>query len=258
MADVTESPSDGLPRTVRAYTKVGPDLEDAEGGCRTAVAEASPVLKGRKTNGQLLALIDSYVLSHECIRDSLSQLRGRPAIASFFSIEECVLAEGADFSLIIVYLHGVQTPLLQELPRLRKAFDRSSLFLITDLDHDKHPHLLTAAMQAGARGFVSTKTTGISLALSAIDFVQAGGFFAPLDPLFGASPIPSRQGASRSGPIPLTRREEAVMALLREGKSNKMIARALELSSNTVKVHIHNILRKMSVASRLEAVSKAP
>jgi DNA-binding NarL/FixJ family response regulator len=48
------------------------------------------------------------------------------------------------------------------------------------------------------------------------------------------------------------------MALLREGKSNKLIARELALSGNTVKVHIRNILLKMSVASRFEAVSKAP
>jgi DNA-binding NarL/FixJ family response regulator len=260
MADVTVPASNDLPKTAFARGNFGSDLQDAETGCKTSVAEAwaEPILKGQKASRQHLALIDSYTLSHECIRDSLSQLRGRPTIASFFSIEECVLAQGADFSLIIVYLHGLQPPLLQDLPRLRTAFDRSSLFLITDVDHDTHPQFFDAAIEVGARGFVSTKTAGISLALSAIDFVQAGGFFAPLDPLPGARPIASRRDTAAPAPIPLTVREKSVMALLRQGKSNKMIARELALSSNTVKVHIHNILRKMSVANRLEAIAKAP
>ncbi len=212
----------------------------------------------QKNQAQHFALVDSHALSHDCIRDSLSQLRGRPAIASFFSIDECVLSKGADFSLIIVYLHGLQTSLFQDLPRLRKAFEKSSIFLITDLDHDTHPHLLNAAIQAGARGFVSTRTAGISLVLSAIEFVLAGGFFAPLDAFIRVGPTSPRRDASASPRIPLTTRETVVMALLREGKSNKTIARELALSCNTVKVHIRNILLKMSMASRLEAMGKPP
>jgi DNA-binding NarL/FixJ family response regulator len=258
VADVRLSASDGLQNTVFVHVRSGTDLEDAEGGYKTPEAEVEPGLESEPRDRQYFALIDSYALSRDCIRDSLSRLPARPVIASFVSIDECVLARGTDFSLIIVYLHGLQTPLLQDLPRLRAAFGRSSLFLITDLDHDTHPHLLSAAIEAGVRGFISTKTTGISLALSAIDFVRAGGFFAPLEPFIGARPIPSRRQASASAPIPLTERESVIMALLREGKSNKLIARELALSGNTVKVHIRNILLKMSAASRLEAVSKAP
>jgi DNA-binding NarL/FixJ family response regulator len=258
MADVRLSASDGLQNTAFADMRSGTHPEDAEGGYETPEAAVEPVPESQQRDRQHFALIDSYALSRDCIRDSLSQLRARPIIASFFSIDECVLTRGADFSLIIVYLHGLQTSLLQDLPRLRAAFSKSSLFLVTDLDHNTHPHLLSAAIEAGARGFISTKTTGISLALSAIEFVRAGGFFAPIEPFIGAHPISSRRHASASAPVPLTAREKVVMALLREGKSNKLIARELALSGNTVKVHIRNILLKMSVASRFEAASKAP
>jgi DNA-binding NarL/FixJ family response regulator len=260
MADVKSSVSSNLQKTAFTRARARSGVEDAACGCETSEGEvaARPMLKRQKRSRQHFALIDSHALSHECICDSLSQLPSCPVIASFCSIDDCVAAQGTDFSLIIIYVHGRQTSMLEELPRLHEAFDNASLFLITDLDHDTHPHLLNAAIEAGARGFVSTKTTGMSLVLSAIDFVQAGGFFAPLDPFIGAAPIASARDVSAAAPPHLTAREKVVMALLRQGKSNKIIARELALSGNTVKVHIRNILLKMSVTNRHDAISKAP
>lgn len=51
----------------------------------------------------------------------------------------------------------------------------------------------------------------------------------------------------------LTERETETLSLLAEGLNNKLIARRLEISDGTVKVHIKNILRKLKVRSRLEA-----
>lgn len=51
----------------------------------------------------------------------------------------------------------------------------------------------------------------------------------------------------------LTERETETLTLLAEGLNNKLIARRLEISDGTVKVHIKNILRKLKVRSRLEA-----
>ncbi len=49
-----------------------------------------------------------------------------------------------------------------------------------------------------------------------------------------------------------TVREEQVVARVAKGKSNKIIARELEISDGTVKVHVKNILRKLNLNSRLE------
>ncbi len=51
----------------------------------------------------------------------------------------------------------------------------------------------------------------------------------------------------------LTERETETLVLLAEGLNNKRIARRLNISDGTVKVHIKNILRKLKVRSRLEA-----
>jgi two-component system, NarL family, nitrate/nitrite response regulator NarL len=53
----------------------------------------------------------------------------------------------------------------------------------------------------------------------------------------------------------LTRRELEVLGLLEEGLSNKQIARRLGIELSTVKNHVHNVLAKLGVARRAEAVA---
>ena len=51
----------------------------------------------------------------------------------------------------------------------------------------------------------------------------------------------------------LTTRENEILQLIANGNSNKLIARELDISDGTVKVHVKNLLRKLKVQSRLEA-----
>jgi DNA-binding NarL/FixJ family response regulator len=55
----------------------------------------------------------------------------------------------------------------------------------------------------------------------------------------------------------LTPRENQILALLVEGASTKTMAQRLSLSKNTVRTHAQNILEKLQVSSRLEAVAFA-
>jgi DNA-binding CsgD family transcriptional regulator len=57
---------------------------------------------------------------------------------------------------------------------------------------------------------------------------------------------------------PLTVREREVFDLLRQGLSNREIARTLWITESTVKVHVHHILEKLGARSRTEAVTRAP
>ncbi len=53
--------------------------------------------------------------------------------------------------------------------------------------------------------------------------------------------------------VSLTQREREILELIASGKNNKLIARDLDISDGTVKVHVKNLLRKLKVHSRLEA-----
>lgn len=60
-------------------------------------------------------------------------------------------------------------------------------------------------------------------------------------------------GRSVPGSIPLSKREEEVFLLLRLGGSNAQISEKLEISVNTVRTHIHNLLQKLGVRTREQA-----
>ena len=56
---------------------------------------------------------------------------------------------------------------------------------------------------------------------------------------------------------PLTAREHDVLAMISQGLSNKRVARAFEISPETVKSHVKHIFLKLEVSTRAEAVSRA-
>jgi DNA-binding CsgD family transcriptional regulator len=76
-----------------------------------------------------------------------------------------------------------------------------------------------------------------------------------------AAPVPSPQPAepekASSASPPLTRREKEVLACIAAGMQNKEIAAKLEISLATVRNHVHAILEKLDVHSKLEALSLA-
>jgi DNA-binding NarL/FixJ family response regulator len=76
----------------------------------------------------------------------------------------------------------------------------------------------------------------------------------PVEAVAGAPPAAGRQPTIGST---LTRREREVLGLLCKGASNRQIAEQLFITENTAGVHVSNILGKLDVASRTEAVAVA-
>lgn len=113
--------------------------------------------------------------------------------------------------------------------------------------------LIQRALQAGAVGYLLKSVSGDELA-QAIRTAARGEFV--IDP--SATQLLVRAVAQ---PLPLghdlTPREREVLALLVEGLPNKDIADALTLSPGTVRVYVSNILAKLEVRNRTEAVALA-
>ncbi len=104
------------------------------------------------------------------------------------------------------------------------------------------------AMQAGARTFLLKETLGDDL-IAAIREVHAGG--RPIPP-----PI-ARQLADRMNQPALTPRELAVLELMAKGLRNKEIGAQLGITDATTQGHVKNILAKLDVHDRTEAVTAA-
>ena len=91
--------------------------------------------------------------------------------------------------------------------------------------------------------------------LETFRFVQRGGTFIPPEVLINAhvNRRPHGPEARRTELHGLTPSEQRVLELLREGKSNKVIARELEIQETTVKVHVRRIMKKLHAANRTQA-----
>jgi DNA-binding NarL/FixJ family response regulator len=114
-------------------------------------------------------------------------------------------------------------------------------------------------VEAGAAGFILKDAT-IEDFLETIRAVAHGTRILP--PLLTESlfthivELALRKGRGKlQGAVRMTKREREIIVLIAEGLSNKEIAARLNLSIFTVKSHIHNILEKMALHSRLEIAS---
>jgi two-component system, NarL family, response regulator LiaR len=113
--------------------------------------------------------------------------------------------------------------------------------------------LVQDALQAGAIGYLLKNVSGEELA-EAIRQAQSGRPILAPEAVQALIQTPSE---IESLAARLTRREHEVLALLAKGMSNPEIAGQLFISRATVKAHISNILSKLGVASRAEAISLA-
>ncbi|WFU40648.1 response regulator transcription factor [Bradyrhizobium sp. CB82] len=141
----------------------------------------------------------------------------------------------------------------------------ASIALISNRDDEA---TALAAMQRGVRGFFPTSLP-IEVAVAGLRLVLAGGVYRPL-PVIELSkapgldqPYPRALGSAYSNgdrsatdrtTTDFTPREQQVLTELELGLPNKLIAAKLNLSENTVKMHIQHIMRKCDARNRTEAV----
>jgi DNA-binding NarL/FixJ family response regulator len=128
---------------------------------------------------------------------------------------------------------------------IRSRQPNARILMLTTFDGDTDIH---RAIEAGARGYVLKNSTGDKL-IPAMRAVAAGEKWIPKE-------IATRL-ASRKLFEDLTPRELQVLQQMAKGLANKEIGDVLSISGHTVKDHLKNILGKMRVADRTEAVTVA-
>ncbi|KQB97989.1 chemotaxis protein CheY [Loktanella sp. 1ANDIMAR09] len=104
-----------------------------------------------------------------------------------------------------------------------------------------------AALEAGASGFVPKSLPAKSL-VNAVKFMAMGEQYAPLDFMTAVDDVETNPLADK-----LTTRELQVLEGLTQGKSNKEIARDLDIQEPTVKLHMKTLYRKLGAANRTQA-----
>lgn len=122
------------------------------------------------------------------------------------------------------------------------------VILTAGLDEDD----VLEAVRCGVRGIV-LKDMAPERLVDCIRAVHAGGAWLEQQTVSRAlDRLVRREAESGPAPGPLTPRERELVRLVAQGLRNKEIARRLDITEGTVKVHLHNVYQKLGVDSRVE------
>lgn len=142
---------------------------------------------------------------------------------------------------------------IQALPGLREACGGARILMLT-VSEDAQD--MQAALRAGASGYLLKTMEGDELSQAIRRAARGEAMVSPemtgkLVAALQAPPV-SAPAAAPATPA-LTPREEEVLQQIALGASNKEIARTLDIAETTVKIHVQGILRKLGLASRVQA-----
>jgi DNA-binding NarL/FixJ family response regulator len=201
-------------------------------------------------------IADDHPLFREGMRGRLDRVADVEVVGEAASGDEAVeLAHKLDPHVILM---DIKMPGLNGIEATREIHQASPQIGVLVLTMFEDDDSVFAAMRAGAKGYL-LKDSGGEGVVHTIRAVASGeAVFGPgvAERIIGFFSVPRTAAPQRAFPE-LTQREEEVLSLVAQGKSNQQIARRLFVSLKTVRNHVSNILLKLQVADRAQAVIRA-
>ncbi|HCF72791.1 MAG: two-component system response regulator NarL [Proteobacteria bacterium] len=203
-------------------------------------------------------LIDDHALFRAGL-ESLLERRGIEIVASVGSGEDAIrLVRKTTPDVILLDL---RMPEISGLDVLKTLSDQKPGIPVVMLTTSSEEQDLAAALRKGARGYLMKDMEPDELVIALRDIVAGNTIVAPALTGVLADLVKNgnrQQRKETEQPFTeLTPREREILGHLAEGQSNKVIARHLDISDGTVKLHVKAILRKLGVHSRVEAAVMA-
>jgi two-component system nitrate/nitrite response regulator NarL len=198
-----------------------------------------------------IVLVDDHSLCRNGLTDLLQQ-RGHMKVAASTGDAEKVagLLTEHQPDLVVLDLRMPATDGLTLLRRLRAAGIETPALILTMSDAQDD---LAAALRLGVKGYL-LKDMEPEDVIAAIGRAARGELVvAPALTLKLAQMLQSGRPERQDLLASLTERQREILEHLARGESNKTIARALDISHDTVKLHVRHILSKLSLSSRVEA-----
>jgi len=217
-------------------------------------------------------LIDDHPLILQALQTVIQSLGNDTTVVGAGSARAAreALRADADFDLVLLDLQLGDADGFDVLAEFRRTYPALPVVVVSA--SDRHSDVIKS-IDLGAMGFVPKRASNDTL-FEALNMVMSGGIYIPPMTL-GSEPsaikpegdtVPSvlrvvreqsqeyQTPAAPLAEIGLTPRQTDVLALLLKGLPNKLIARELGLSVETVKDHVAAVLRALNVSSRTQAV----
>lgn len=217
-----------------------------------------------------LVLIEPLTLTRTCILNILKRELVGFDIVDIATTDDLDCTSGRDIRLVALGIGDrsvADSSVEDDLALLVDYCSGASVALLSNRDDEASA---LAAMHRGIRGFFPSSLP-VEVVVAGLRLVLAGGVYRPL-PIIGLAGtggveppcsrvLPStcpvngaEKGPADKSVTDFTPREQQVLAELELGLPNKVIAAKLNLSENTVKMHIQHIMRKCAARNRTQAV----
>ncbi len=196
-------------------------------------------------------LVDDHPLLRQGVAQLIDMEDELKVIGEAGSGEEAITkAHELDPDLILLDLNmkgmsGIET---LKIMREQEIISRIVVFTVSD-SHDD----VISALRAGADGYLLKDSEPEELLPAIKQIAKGQQVFSPKLAQIMASALRDNTPEKNSKQADLTSRELEIVKLVAQGKTNKEVARELNITEATVKVHVKNLLKKLSLKSRVEA-----
>lgn len=208
-------------------------------------------------------LIDDHPLILSALQSVIQGLSDDVTVVTAASAQAArdTLAGDSDFDLVLLDLHLGDANGFDVLTEFRGAYPALPVVIVSASDRASD---VIRSIDLGAMGFVPKRASTETL-FEALNMVMMGGIYVP-SMTMGTDGLPDEGAvhryASEAGfqtpesieALGLTPRQTEVLTLMLRGYPNKIIARDLKVSVETVKDHVAGVLRALNVSSRTQAV----
>lgn len=228
-----------------------------------------------------IVIIDCQTLSRSCLSRILRRELPEVAIHDIATSDGLVGIIEKNIGLAVLNIENSSLTdewLSANLAYIRQLRPETSVMLLTQLEEASITDAIVSEVaKRGVKGY-TTNSDPVEVVLAAIRLIMAGGAYYPRSmipderkgpnsgsssseiigtgtlPLSVSGDVNQSLAVNETSTVAFTEREIQVLETLRRGLPNKIIASELDLSENTIKVHISHIMRKLNATNRTEAV----
>lgn len=202
-----------------------------------------------------ILIADDHTFIRSGLNDNLKQILPDAVIFNAESATQVLqlLTQKVEIELAIVDLFMPDMDGFVFLRKLCNDHPQLPVIVISATDNPEH---IRKTLDLGAMGFIP-KSASTNQFNNVVNIVLAGGTYIPEELIAHTAPLtPDSINGNTNAPElkrQLTGRQMEILVKLGEGKSNKQIARELELAENTVKVHVSGLLKILELDNRTQA-----
>ena len=197
-------------------------------------------------------VVDDHVVFSDALATILGTEPEIEVVGKGGTVREAInSARALQPDVVLLDVHMPDGSGIEAVAAIKKDRPQTQVVILTS---DEDESVLRSAVQAGVTGYLSKHESAAQVVQAVRSAARGEALIAPY---MLARLLHGLKKMDESGPAtPLTKRELEVLRELSLGHDNDAVATALRMSPNTVRTHVQNILAKLKVHSKLEAVSR--